>query len=87
MYLVFANDAYHSRLEVTADHRVLNVTHDGAQRKVAEWWPKKSCFDSIETQDLEGLIVLYIWIPGGWGVVNASQQGLCVSLGFIGFII
>ena len=58
---VFPNDAYHvvsPRLEVTADHRVVNVTHEGAQRQVAKWRPKKSCFNSMEPQNLKRLIAL-----------------------------
>ena len=34
----------HSRLEVTADHRVVMVTHEGEKRQVAESWPKKLGF-------------------------------------------
>ena len=49
----------HSRLEVTADHRVVNVTPEGAQQQVAEWWPKKSFFNSMETQNLKRLIALF----------------------------
>ena len=52
----------HSRLEVTADHRVVNVTPEGAHRQVAEWWPKKSCF-IIETQDPQQLIALFYFDP------------------------
>jgi len=32
------------------------------------------------------VIALLVSSPGGQGVVNTSQQGLCVSLAFIGFI-
>ena len=69
----------HSRLEVTADHRVVIVTHEGEKRQVAEWWLKKSCFN-IETQ--APLRIDCPWL----GIVIASYRGLCGSLGFIGFI-
>ena len=69
MWFLPARGSQHSRLEVTADHRVLNVTHEGEKRQVAEWWPKKSCFD-IETQDPQQLIAL--------DKVLSSPTGGCV---------
>ena len=55
IYLQMTNDAYNvvsPRLEVTADHRVVNVTPEGAQQQVTERCPKKLCFNSIENQNL-----------------------------------